>query len=67
MGTALIPKILCYEELNEGKLVQVLPSLAIEKPNIYAVYPSRNHRSKALTDFIGFIETELQKLEYMDK
>lgn len=67
MGIALIPKILCHKEISEAKLIQVLPKLPIERPHIYAIYPSRNHRSKALTALVDFIQTELKKQEFVDK
>ena len=66
MGIAVIPTVLCYQEIERGELVQVLPKLPLERPNIYAVYPSRNHKSKALTTFIEYIEAELQKSDHMD-
>jgi LysR family transcriptional regulator for bpeEF and oprC len=66
MGIALLPNVLCQNEIKKGELLAVLPDLAIEKPNIYAVYPSRNHPSKALTTFIEFIHQEINKSNGMN-
>jgi len=63
MGIAVLPKVLCHHEVQAGHLIQVLPELSIEKPNMFAVYPSRNHPSKALTTFLAYIENEIKKFE----
>lgn len=66
LGIALLPDILCQEDIKSQKLVKVLPNLPIEQPNIYAIYPSRNHPSKALTTFIDFIAEALSKIKDMN-
>lgn len=66
MGIALLPMVLCQNEVNSGRLLKVLPKLAIERPNMYAVYPSRNHQSKAFTTFLDFISEEIKKAELLN-
>ena len=63
MGIALLPKILCQQELQDNSLQPVLPQHHIEKTNMFAVYPSRRHPSRALTTFLSFLETEIQHYE----
>ncbi len=63
MGIVLLPKILCQHEVETRALIQLLPNLAIERPIMYAIYPSRKHPSKALKTFIEFIENKLKRFE----
>jgi len=66
MGIALLPMVLCQNEIQSGRLVNVLPKLAIDRPNMYAVYPSRNHQSKAFTTLLNFISEEIKKAELLN-
>ena len=66
MGIALLPNVLCHNEIKSGQLIPILPDLPIDRPNIYAVYPSRNHPSKALTTFIEFIHQQISNNDKMD-
>jgi len=66
MGIALLPTILCLKEIQRGQLVKVLPILEIERPNMYAVYPSRNHQSKAFNTFLTFIRDEIKKSDLLN-
>lgn len=63
MGIALLPKILCQQELQYNLLQPVLPQHALEKTNMFAVYPSRRHPSRALTTFLSFLEAEIKHYE----
>lgn len=63
MGIVVLPKVLCQHEVQTGQLIQVLPEISIQRPNMYAVYPSRNHPGKALTTFLNFIEDEIKKYD----
>ena len=65
-GLAILPEILCETELKSGALVKLLPDAPFEHPNIYAVYPSRIHPTKALTTLIDFIANELSKLDTLN-
>jgi len=64
-GLTVLPSILCEAEVKSGELVQLLPNAPFENPNIYAVYPSRVHPTKALTTLIDFIANELSKLDHL--
>lgn len=55
LGIALLPQAYCAEDVTSGALVQILQDYPVQNPNVYAVYPSRNHLSKALKTFIDFI------------
>lgn len=63
IGIAVLPPLICQHEIKTGQLLPVLPNLALEKPNMFAVYPSRNHPSKALTTFIEYLHREIQQIE----
>ncbi len=62
-GLTVLPDILCEADIKSGQLVKLLPETPFEHPNIYAVYPSRIHPTKALTTLIEFIADELSKLD----
>ena len=59
LGIALLPGAYCEEDVKAGRLVNILKDEPIQNPNVYAVYPSRNHLSKALKTFIDFIAQEM--------
>ena len=65
-GITILPNILCEAEVQSGELVQLLPNAPYEHPNIYAVYPSKIHPTKALTTLIDFIARELGKLDSLN-
>ncbi len=65
-GLTVLPDILCEAELKSGKLVKLLPKTPFEHPDIYAVYPSRIHPTKALTTLIEFISNELSKRDALN-
>ena len=54
-GVASIADVFCVEEVERGELVKVLKGQEAININIYLVYPSRNHRSKALIIFNDFL------------
>lgn len=64
-GIAFLPDALCENELQSGRLVKVLDDMTFEQPNIYAVYPSRNHLTKALSTFIDFVTKEITDSNHM--
>ncbi|GKT11474.1 MAG: hypothetical protein ISEC1_P0438 [Thiomicrorhabdus sp.] len=64
-GIAFLPDALCESGLQSGRLVKVLDGTPFEQPNIYAVYPSRSHPSKALSTFINFVTEEITDLNHM--
>lgn len=55
-GIGLFPEYLCYEELQQGKLVRVLPNWQGRTIDIYAIYASRKGvtpKIRALLDFFS--------------
>ena len=47
------------EDLDAGRLRQVLPRYAVEGGGLYLVYPSRRHPSSALRAFVELYESRL--------
>ena len=59
LGITMLPQILCQQEKQNKQLVEVLPQHPLQIHNMYAVYPSRKHPSRALTTFLEFLEAEI--------
>ena len=54
-GIALLPNLMVLEDVQTGRLVQVLPDWRSETRTIAVVYPSRRHlppRTRAVIDFL---------------
>lgn len=61
LGIAMLPAPVAQSAVIKGLLEPVLPDqFRVETP-LYAVYPSRNHPTKAMLAFIDFVSTELAK------
>ncbi|MFS9669619.1 LysR substrate-binding domain-containing protein, partial [Klebsiella pneumoniae] len=43
MGIGLLPPFVVARELNEGKLVEVLPSISAAELAVHVIYPSRRY------------------------
>ncbi len=59
VGVALLPDGVVREDLDAGRLRQVLPRYAVEGGGLYLVYPSRRHPSSALRAFVELYESRL--------
>jgi DNA-binding transcriptional LysR family regulator len=60
-GITLIPDVLCVEEVRGANLVKILPKYELISKNMYLVYPSRNHLSRALKVFNDFLITNAKE------
>jgi len=55
LGIAVLPDYMCREEIQSGKLVQVLPEWGLQGVDIYALYPQHRvklPKVKALLEFV---------------
>lgn len=54
-GQGIAYKLLCdvYQDLEEGKLVRILPDLQGEKIDLYAVLPTRQHTRASVRAFLS--------------
>ncbi|WP_254865010.1 LysR substrate-binding domain-containing protein [Serratia marcescens] len=52
MGIGLLPPFVVARELNEGKLVEVLPSLSAVELSVHVIYPSRRYLPARIRTFI---------------
>lgn len=61
-GAGLIfqPGFIVEEDIQAGRLVQVLNSYASEELGVYAVYPSRKHLSAKVRTFVDLLAAQLQ-------
>jgi DNA-binding transcriptional LysR family regulator len=55
VGVALLPEIICGEELRSGSLQKVLPRWSCDFSEIQAVFPSRRGMLPAVRAFIDFL------------
>ena len=60
-GVALLPDIICYDELKSGQLVRVLPDLATEPSPFHFVWPSHIGGSQKVRAFVDFSKDTLRK------
>lgn len=60
-GIALLPDIICYEELKSGKLVRVLPEFSSKPVPFHYVWPSHASESPKVRAFIDFSKDMLRK------
>lgn len=62
LGAALVPRALVRASLEEGSLVQLMSRYYGFSPGVFAVYPSRLHRSVALKKLMEFLVEEAGKM-----
>lgn len=58
-GVAILPTYMCYEELAEGKLVEILPEWSIPEVVFHAVYPSHRGMTPKVRAFLDLLETHI--------
>ncbi len=58
IGAALLPSLICTEELREGRLVRLFPKLDWGRDGaIWLVYPSREHMPTKIRAFADHLKT----------
>jgi len=63
LGIACLPKISIEEQLNKGNLVHLWPDYAIyPRPEVYAIYPSKQHLPQKTRVFLDFLKNKASKL-----
>ena len=55
VGVARLPKIICAEELRDGRLEVVLPDWSMPPHEIHACYPSRKGLAPAVRSFVEYV------------
>jgi DNA-binding transcriptional LysR family regulator len=56
-GIADLPPQFCQEDLNAGRLVQILPDWSLPLMRLYAVYPSRRGLTLAARTLIDYLSS----------
>lgn len=64
-GISTQPDFIIGQDIQQGKLVEVLPNYKIENFNIYAVYPSRKLLPLRTRCLIDFLVNELQNQQWV--
>ena len=57
-GIAILPNVVCKKEINEGKLIRVLPDWANQKSSIQIVFSSTKNLPPRTRAFIDFIKSK---------
>lgn len=61
LGVTLLPLEFCQNEINEGKLIHLLPEWSLSTASLYLIYPSKRGLIPAVRHFIDFVGEETQK------
>lgn len=61
VGISLLPSFYCYQELEQGKLVRVLPGWQTAPSPIHFVYPAQKFVSSKLSAFIELATEPIRK------
>ena len=61
-GIALIPTYFCRQEVNEGKLVRILPEWRMGSGPVHFVYPAQKYVMPKLSAFIDLATTPIKKV-----
>lgn len=66
-GLVILPSFLVWKDLEEGRLVHVMPSYAQPTINAYAVYPQTRYLSQRVRSFIDFLHNRFKGTPYWDE
>lgn len=61
LGISLLPQEFCQQEINEGKLVRILPEWSLSTASLYLIYPSKRGLIPAVRYFINFVGEKTQR------
>lgn len=62
VGISILPEAIASPSVEAGQLEPILPNVVKAETNLYAVYPSRKHPSKAMMAFIEFVSKKLEEM-----
>lgn len=60
-GVALLPDVICYDELKSGQMVRILPELTSEPSMFHYVWPAHVSESPKVRAFIDFTQDSIKK------
>jgi len=66
-GMVLTPTFLAYREIEDGRLVRVLPQFEWPSVAAYAVYPQTRHLSLRVRAFVDYLAQRFGDLPYWDR
>lgn len=64
IGITKIPLMVVYDEIKEGRLVEILPHWHFEDEIVHAVYPSRRGVIPAIRAFLDHLEKKFIELDH---
>lgn len=67
LGVVATVSFICYRELEQGRLVQVLQDYKTEEVGVYAIYPSQRHLPGRVRLLIDYLAEQFGDEPYWDK
>ncbi len=61
LGIALLPLEYCSPEIQDGKLIRILPEWSLSTASFYLIYPSKRGLVPAVRHFIDFVGEAVQQ------
>lgn len=58
LGITMLPQKFCQREIEEGKLIHILPEWSLSTASLYLIYPSKRGLIPAVRHFIDFVGEE---------
>lgn len=60
-GVVLLPAWLVQQDVNEGRLIRLLPDYRFPQQGIYALYPNTRHVPQKVRQFIDFLQNQINR------
>ncbi|WHI50507.1 LysR family transcriptional regulator [Microbulbifer sp. MLAF003] len=60
-GIAVLPDYMCFQEVKEGTLINLLPKWSMERIGIYALYPQNRAKIAKVGAFIEFLSDVFER------
>ena len=62
LGISEIPSVLCGQDIQDGRLLEVMPDWHFSPVTLYAVYPSNRNLSRLIRLFKDFCAEHIEAL-----
>ncbi len=66
-GIAALPVMISEEEVNSGRLIELLPEARLPTGELYAVYPSRRFQAMKVKAFLDFLMASLPQIAQLEQ
>ena len=66
LGIIITPTFITYKDIEDGKLIPILPEYSLPQLNAYAIYPQTHHLSQRMKTFVSFLIERFKGGPYWD-